>query len=105
MSEEPAVLFADPRDTTEPGPIELAAKQSIDAMREFGAIDATHALKIALIMAGSRALDREFHRDKVTVAATTLFSRVVDIADGLPTVQQAVSEQFAALTKSLQDAV
>lgn len=104
MSEELPVLFADPRDTSGPGSIEAAAESSIEAMREYGAIDATHSLKIALIMAGARALDREFNRDKVTVAATTLFSRVVDIADGLPTVQQAVSDQFAALTKSLQDA-
>lgn len=104
MSEETPALFADPRDRSVPGSIELAAKESIDAMREFGAIDATHALKIALIMAGARALDREFHRDKVTVAATTLFSRVVDIADGLPTVQQAVSDQFDAIVKALADA-
>jgi hypothetical protein len=108
MTADAAVLFEDPRETARkaagPGEIETAARQSIDAMREYGAIDATHSLKIALIMAGSRALDVELSRDKITVAATTLFSRVVDIADGLPTVQEAVNAQFQRLADALADA-
>lgn len=104
MRAEQGALFENPRRKAGEGPIELAAERTIDALRETGTLDATHSLKVELILAGARALDGELSRDKVTVAATTLFSRVVDIADGLPTVQQAVNDQFAEMTKALADA-
>lgn len=73
-------------------------------MQETGTLDASHSLKVELIMQGARALDVEFSRMKVTVAAMQLFSKVVDIADGLPTVQQAINDQFERMTEALADA-
>ncbi len=104
MHAEQGGLFANPRRKPGEGPIELAAEKTIAALRETGTLDATHSLKVELILAGARALDSELQREKVTVAATTLFSRVVDIADGLPTVQQAIDDQFSRLTASMADA-
>ena len=104
MRAEQGALFENPRRTPGEGPIELAAERTIEALRESGTLDATHSLKVELILAGARALDSELSREKVTVAATTLFSRVVDIADGLPTVQQAIDDKFAEMTRALADA-
>ncbi len=103
--QQPA-LFPDPAETAQAGAgaIEQAAALTIDALREHGGLDATHALKVELILAGARALDVEFQREKVTTAAGNLFSRVVDIADGLPTVQQAVADSFERMTQALADA-
>lgn len=104
MQTEQGALFENPRRKAGEGPIELAAERTIEALRTSGTLDATHSLKVELILAGARALDSELSRDKVTVAATTLFSRVVDIADGLPTVQQAIDDQFQKMTEALADA-
>ncbi|WP_372593583.1 hypothetical protein [Actinotalea sp.] len=81
--------------------IEAAAETTIAALRGAGGLDATHALKVQLIRTGSRALDREFAGGKVTVAATTLFSKVLDAADALPTVQQAVNDTFERIASAL----
>lgn len=86
------------------GDIEAAAAATISALREHGALDATHTLKVELILQGARKLDREFNYGKVTVAAMSLFSKVVDIADGLPTVQQIVSAEFERIVGALADA-
>ncbi|MDR3067990.1 MAG: hypothetical protein LBU50_00585 [Cellulomonas sp.] len=83
--------------------IEKAADATIEALRESGCIDATHALKVQLIRTGAKALDREFAGQKVGVAATTLFSKVLDAADELPTVQQAVNDTFERLAAALGD--
>ena len=84
--------------------VEKAAAATIRALQDTGTLDASHSLKVELIMQGARALDVEFSRNKVTVAAMQLFSKVVDIADGLPTVQQAINDQFEQMTKALADA-
>jgi hypothetical protein len=42
-------------------------------------------------------------RDKVSVAAIGLFNRVSEIADDLPTVQQAVSEAFDRIAEHFED--
>lgn len=99
--QQPA-LFPDPAETAQAGAgaIEQAAALTIDALREHGGLDATHALKVQLIVQGARALDRELRRPKVSVAAIALFSRVTDIADGLPTVQKAVNEQWERITET-----
>lgn len=81
--------------------IEKAADETIDALRGAGALDATHALKVQLIRTGSKALDREFSSGKVTVAATTLFSKVLDAADALPTVAQAINDSFTRIAEAL----
>lgn len=91
-------------DPPENGPIETAALATVEALRSHGALDATHTLKVELIKQGARALDREFHHAKVTVAAMTLYSKVIDIADGLPTIAEAVTKEFAAIVKALEDA-
>ena len=85
------------------GAIEKAADVTIEAMKMAGALDGTHALKVQLIRTGSKALDREFATGKVTVAATTLFSKVLDAADALPTVAQAVNDSFQRMTAALAD--
>ena len=103
MSTDNGALFPARRRTT-PGAIEIAAGKTIQARRDAGGIDGTHALKVELIMQGSKALDDEFERDKVTVAAMQLFSKVVDIADGLPTVQEAVNSAFEQLVDALETA-
>lgn len=103
MSTDQGALFGPPRRTT-PGDIEKAAAATIDALREAGGLDGTHALKCELIMQGARALDDEFSRQKVTVAAMQLFSKVVDIADGLPTVREAVNQAFGELVEALEAA-
>jgi len=82
--------------------IERAAARTIQALQATGTLDASHSLKVELIMQGARALDVEFARNKVTVAAMQLFSKVVDIADGLPTVQQAINDQFEQMVEALQ---
>lgn len=105
-------LFALPEHQTPDGagPIEAAADTTIEALREHGALDATHTLKVELIRQGSRQLDLELarasaaHAKGVTVAAIQLFSRVLDIADSLPTVQQAVNAAFDQIAKQLEDA-
>lgn len=104
MLGEQGALFENPHRKVGEGPIEYAAKATISALMETGTLDKSHSLKVELILAGARALDGEMLREKVTVAATTLFSRVVDIADGLPTVQQAINDQFERLTKALANA-
>ncbi len=81
--------------------IEKAADETIGALKDSGGIDATHALKVQLIRTGAKALDREFASGKVTVAATTLFSKVLDAADALPTVQQAVNDSFTKIAAAL----
>lgn len=96
-------LFDVVQDTGPAGPILAAANATIAALQDHGALDATHSLKIELIRSGSRALDREMQARKVTVAAMTLFAKVVDVADGLPTIAQAVDDTFTALVKALED--
>jgi len=86
------------------GAIEAAAATTIKALRETGTLDPSHSLKVELIMQGARALDRELAKAKITVAATTLFSRVVDIADGLPTVQEAMDDAFTRLVEAVEHA-
>lgn len=104
MPERQGELF-DPTPAPEGGgTIEAAARATIAALRSTGSLDATHTLKVELIMTGARALDREFAWHKVSVAAMQLFSKVVDIADGLPTIQQAINDQFEAIVKALADA-
>jgi hypothetical protein len=93
-------LFALPEPENDHA-IEKAADETLDALKAAGGLDATHALKVQLIRTGSKALDREFATGKVTVAATTLFSKVLDAADALPTVQQAVNDQFTRIAKAL----
>lgn len=109
---ETGVLFALP-ETPAPedgGPIETAAVTTIEALRQHGALDATHTLKVELIRQGSRQLDRELTRASaagskgVTVAAIQLFSRVLDIADSLPTVQEAVNAAFDVIADELKHA-
>lgn len=97
-------LFPSVSNPSGDGSIERAAAATITALRETGTLDASHSLKVELIMQGARALDREMVKDKITVAATTLFSRVVDIADGLPTVQEAMDAAFTALVKAMEHA-
>lgn len=81
--------------------IETSADETIAALRGAGGLDGTHALKVQLIRTGSKALDREFAGGKITVAATTLFSKVLDAADALPTVAQAVNDSFERIAASL----
>ena len=81
--------------------IETAAEETIEALRGAGALDATHSLKIQLIRSGAKALDRELAGQKITVAATTLFSKVLDIADSLPTVAQAINDTFERMVKAM----
>ena len=104
MHAEQGELFKNPHRKDGEGAIEYAARRTIEALRQYNALDATHSLKVELILAGSRALDYELTRDKVTVAATTLFSRVVDIADGLPDVKRAVTTEFERMVAALDDA-
>lgn len=96
-----AVLF-DYTDRQNDHAIESAAEETINALRSAGGIDSTHALKVQLIRTGAKALDREFAGGKVTVAATTLFSKVLDAADALPTVQQAVNDSFTRIAEALE---
>lgn len=86
------------------GLILAAANTTIQALTEHGALDATHTLKVELIRQGAHALDVEFARNKLTVAATTLYTKVIEIADGLPTIQQVVTDKFQQLTESLKNA-
>lgn len=97
-------LFPSVNEPAGDGAIELAAATTITALRSTGTLDASHSLKVELIMQGARALDREMVKDKITVAATTLFSRVVDIADGLPTVQEAMDSAFQQLVDAMEHA-
>lgn len=83
--------------------ISLAADETITALRGAGGLDATHALKVQLIRTGAKALDREFAGGKITVAATTLFSKVLDAADALPTVQQAVNDTFERIAAAMAE--
>lgn len=103
MTEQQASLFELDTETSG-GAITRAAQGTIRALEMLGTLDPTHALKVELIMTGARALDIEFSRNKVTIAAMQLFSKVVDIADGLPTVQQAVSEAWDQVVEALADA-
>jgi len=103
-AEQPG-LFADPHAAPDgaPGPIEAAAARTIKALADARALDETHALKVELIRQGARTLDRELRvRQKVSVAAIALFSRVTEIADGLPTVQQVMNSEFDRITAALQ---
>lgn len=104
MSQLQGALFPSLAKAPGGGPVEQAAAQTIQALKETGTLDASHSLKVELIMQGARALDNEFARAKVSVAAMQLFSKVVDIADGLPTVQQAIDDKFTAMTEALQNA-
>lgn len=104
MGSEQGELFPSVAAGTGGGPVEAAAAATISALRSTGTLDASHSLKVELIMQGARALDSEFRRGKVTVAATTLFSKVVDIADGLPTVQEAINNEFDRIAKALEHA-
>jgi hypothetical protein len=85
------------------GAIEKAADETITALKFAGGLDATHSLKVQLIRTGAKALDREFSTGKVTVAATTLFSKVLDAADALPAVQQAVNDSFERIASQLAE--
>lgn len=102
--QQPA-LFADPHAEARGynGAIEAAAARTIKALAEHGGLDATHALKVELILQGSRALDRELRREKVTVAAIGLFTRVTEIAEKLPTVQAVVADQWEQITAALAE--
>lgn len=104
MDPEQGELFPSVAAPPGDGPITIAAATTIEALRETGTLDASHSLKVELIMQGARKLDAEFRQGKVTIAAMSLYSKVVDIADGLPTVQQAVDAQFQAMTEALRDA-
>lgn len=104
MDPNQAELFPSVAAPPGEGPITKAAAATIDALRVTGTLDASHSLKVELIMQGARALDIEFHRGKVTVAAMSLYSKVVDIADGLPTVQQAIDDRFQQIAAALADA-
>lgn len=104
MSQMQGELFPSVSAAPRGGPVEQAAGQTIQALKATGTLDASHSLKVELIMQGARALDYEFARAKVSVAAMQLFSKVVDIADGLPTVQQAIDDKFTAMTEALQNA-
>lgn len=86
------------------GAIERAACVTIAALREHGALDATHTLKVELILQGARALDAEFRHSKVTVAGMQLYTRVLETADGLPTIAEAVTKEFERITEALADA-
>lgn len=86
------------------GAIERAACATIAALREHGALDATHTLKVELILQGARALDTEFKFGKVTVAGMQLYARVLDTADGLPTIAEAVSREFERIAEALANA-
>lgn len=97
------VLF-EPQVPDGGGLILAAANATIEALQDHGALDATHTLKVELIRAGAHALDVEFARNKLTVAATTLYTKVIEVADGLPTIQQVVTDQFQQITKALADA-
>lgn len=99
--DQDSALFDLPKPTNDHA-IETAADKTIEALRLAGGIDDTHALKVQLIRTGSKALDREFAGGKVTVAATTLFSKVLDAADALPTVQQAVNDSFTRIAEALE---
>lgn len=99
-TESPGTLFSIPEPENDHA-IETAANTTIAALKGAGGLDETHALKVQLIRTGARALDREFSGGKVTVAATTLFSKVLDAADALPTVQQAVNDQFERIAEKL----
>jgi hypothetical protein len=54
-------------------------------------------------MQGAKALDYEFRKDKLSIAAMQLYTKVLDTADGLPTVQAAVDDSFNRLVKALED--
>lgn len=108
-ADDPALFDLDAPTPTSAGAIETAAVATIKALRVHGALDATHTLKVELIRQGSRQLDLELARASaarskgVTVAAIQLFSRVLDIADSLPTVQQAVEGAFAEIIADLAE--
>lgn len=84
--------------------IEKAARATIDALRGSGTLDASHSLKVELIMRGARALDAEFSRSRLSVAAGAMFAKVLDAADDLPTVQEAMNSTFDRLVEQLNDA-
>lgn len=83
------------------GAIERAADETIEALEMAGALDQTHALKVQLIRSIARALDREMGREKITVAATSLVSKMIDTANELPSVAQAVHEAFDRMADKL----
>lgn len=94
-------LFEMPDDKMLGGSIAEAAYKTIQALHAHGALDGTHALKVELIMQGAKALDYEFRKDKLSIAAMQLYTKVLDTADGLPTVQAAVDDSFNRLVDSL----
>lgn len=98
------MLFEQPKPDDGGGLILAAANATITALNEHGALDATHTLKVELIRAGAHALDVEFAKNKLTVAATTLYTKVIEVADGLPTIQQVVSTQFEQMVDALNAA-
>ena len=85
------------------GAILAAANETLEALRGAGALDATHALKVQLIRSGAKALDREFAQRKVTVAAMALFAKVLDTAESLPTVAQAINDTFNRMVETLRE--
>lgn len=96
-------LFETPSESSGGSAIEAAARATIKALAESGTLDASHSLKVELIMRGAKALDREFQRNQLSVAAGQLFSKVLDAADELPTVQEAMDDAFQRLVKNLAD--
>src|SRR5690625_4043487 len=97
-------LFDNPSGPDGGAGIEQAARATIDALRQSGTMDASHSLKVELIMRGAKALDAEFARSRLSVAAGQLFSKVLDAADELPTVQEAMDDAFQRLVARMADA-
>ncbi len=104
MSSEQGVLFENPYRKEGKGPLEFAARASINGLRKYNALDVTHSLKVEMIIQGARMVDLEFARGHASTAAGNLFSKLIDIADGLPTVQQAVTSEFDRIAAALADA-
>ena len=97
-------LFEHPSGESGGAGIEKAARSTIEALQQSGTLDASHSLKVELIMRGAKALDLEFSRTRLTVAAGQLFSKVLDAADDLPTVQEAMDDAFNKLVNRMADA-
>lgn len=96
-------LFENATDESGGAGIEQAARATITALLKSGTLDESHSLKVELIMRGAKALDAEFSRSRLSVAAGQLFSKVLDAADDLPTVQEAMDDAFSRLVGALDD--
>lgn len=96
-------LFENATDESGGAGIEQAARATIGALMQSGTLDESHSLKVELIMRGAKALDAEFSRSRLSVAAGQLFSKVLDAADDLPTVQEAMDDAFSRLVGALDD--